>query len=160
MTNRWWNLSYIKIHEKIAYKSYYCFDIFYCYYSSYSKWDMSYINDWYTYAEEACIDNNGQISQTEEWEDICILSDEEFCYMRDIMDWGCDLLYQDMLDIQNMHESERAYQEYIAECYEQPQITVCGQDGNPYYNRCFMEKAGVEEETELAEVISGQCIYG
>ena len=124
------------------------------------KWDMSYINDWYTYAEEACIDNNGQISQTEEWEDICILSDEEFCYMRDVMDWGCDLLYQDMLDIQDMHESERAYQEYIAECYEQPQVTVCGQDGNPYYNRCFMEKAGVQEETELAEVVDGECIYG
>ena len=67
------------------------------------KWDMSYINDWYTYAEEACIDNNGQISQTEEWEDICILSDDEFCYMSDVMDWGCDLLYQDMLDIQDMH---------------------------------------------------------
>ena len=124
------------------------------------KWDMSYINDWYTYAEEACIDNNGQISQTEEWEDICILSDEEFCYMKDVMDWWCDLLYQDMLDIQDMHESERAYQEYIAECYDQPQVIVCGQDGNPYYNRCFMEKAGVEEETELAEVVDGECIYG
>lgn len=124
------------------------------------KWDMSYINDWYTYAEEACIDNNGQISQTEEWEDICILNDEEFCYMIDVMDWGCDLLYQDMLDIQDMHESEREYQEYIAECYEQPQITVCGQDWNAYYNRCFMEKAGVEEETELAEVVDGECIYG
>lgn len=124
------------------------------------KWDMSLINNGYPYAEQACIDNNGQISQTEDWEDICILSDEEFCYMSDIIDWGCDLLYQDMVDIQDMHESEREYQEYVAECYEQPQITVCGQDGNPYYNRCFMEKAGVQEETELAEVVDGECIYG
>jgi hypothetical protein len=38
--------------------------------------------------------------------------------MSDVMDWWCDLLYQDMLDIQDMHESERAYQEYVAECYE------------------------------------------
>lgn len=124
------------------------------------KWDMSYINDWYTYAEEACIDNNGQLSQTEDWEGICILSDEEFCYIRDVVDWWCDLLYQDMLDIQNMHEDERAYQEYISECYEQPMVTVCGQDWNPYANRCFMEKAGVEEETELAEVVDWECIYG
>ena len=69
-------------------------------------------------------------------------------------------LYQDMVDIQDMHEDEKAYQEYIAECYQEPQITVCGKDGNPYYNRCFMEKAGVEEETELAEVVDGECIYG
>ena len=124
------------------------------------KWDMSYINDWYTYAEEACIDNNGQISQTEEWEDICILSDEEFCYMKDVVDWGCDLLYQDMLDIQDMHESERAYQEYVAECYEQEQEIVCWKDWNQYYNRCFMEKAWIEEETELSEIVDGKCIYG
>ena len=153
--NEWWERQDVCFFE----------DKTFCYLEDFAawkckKWDMSYINDWYTYAEEACIDNNGQISQTEEWEDICILSDEEFCYMSDVMDWWCDLLYQDMLDIQDMHESERAYQEYIAECYEQPQVTVCGQDGNPYYNRCFMEKAGVQEETELAEVVDGECIYG
>jgi hypothetical protein len=33
-----------------------------------------------------------------------------------------------MLDIQEMHEAEREYQEYVAECYQEPQITVCGQD--------------------------------
>ncbi len=125
------------------------------------KWDVTYYDDTlYIYAEQACIDNNGQLSQTEDGEDICILNDEEFCYMSDVMDWGCDLLYQDMIDIQDMHESEREYQEYVAECYEQPQITVCGEDWNTYYNRCFMEKAGVKEETELAEVVDWECIYG
>lgn len=124
------------------------------------KWDMSYINDGYTYAEEACIDSNGQISQTEEWVYICILSDDEFCYMEDIVDWGCDLLKYSVQDINDIHEQERAYQEYVAECYNEPQITVCGQDWNPYYNRCFMEKAGVQEETELAEVVNWECIYG
>jgi hypothetical protein len=33
-----------------------------------------------------------------------------------------------MLDIQDMYESEREYQEYVAECYEQPYDTVCGKD--------------------------------
>ena len=123
------------------------------------KWDIYYSIDLYPYAEQACIDNNGQISQTEDGEDICILSDDEFCYMSDVMDWGCDLLYQDMVDIQDMHEDEKAYQEYIAECYQEPQITVCGKDGNPYYNRCFMEKAGVEEDVE-AEVTDDWCVWG
>lgn len=125
------------------------------------KWDMKYYDDnLYIYAEQACLDNNGQLSQTEDGEDICILNDEDFCYMSDVMDWGCDLLYQDMLDIQDMHESERAYQEYVAECYDQPQITVCGEDWITYYNKCFMEKAGVQEETELAQVVDWECIYG
>jgi len=125
------------------------------------KWDMKYYDDnLYIYAEQACIDSNGQLSQTEDGEDICILNDEEFCYMSDVMDWACDLLYQNMLDIQDMHESEREYQEYVAECYQQPQVTVCGQDWNSYYNRCFMEKAWVEEETELAEVVDGECVFG
>ena len=125
------------------------------------KWDMRYYDDsLYVYAEQACFDNYWQISQTEDWEDICILNDEEFCYMSDIMDWACDLLYQDMLDIQNMHESERMYQEYIAECYEQEQITVCGKDWITYYNRCFMEKAWVEEETEMAEIVDWECVFG
>ena len=32
--------------------------------------------------------------------------------------------------------------------------------GITYYNRCFMEKAGVQEETELAGVVDWECIYG
>ena len=124
------------------------------------KWDMKYYDDsLYVYAEQACFDNNWQISQTEDWEDICVLNDEEFCYMSDVMDWACDLLYQDMLDIQEMHEGERMYQEYIAECYEQEQITVCGKDWISYYNRCFMEKAWVEEETEV-KIVDWECVFG
>ena len=124
------------------------------------KWDMYYTDDLYPYAEQACIDSNGQISQTEEWVDICILSDDEFCYMDDVADWGCDLLKYNVQDIYDIHKDERAYQEYIAECYNQPQGTVCGQDWNEYYNRCFMEKAWVEEETELAQVENWECIFG
>ena len=154
--NEWWDIQDI------------CFfpDESFCYLEDLAswaceKWDMKYYDDTlYVYAEQACIDNNGQLSQTEDGEDICILNDDEFCYMSDVMDWGCDLLYQDMLDIQDMHESERAYQEYVAECYEQPQVTVCGEDWITYYNRCFMEKAGVQEETELAEVVDWECVFG
>ena len=164
--DEWWKL---EIWEEWDESQAICFfedDESYCYFEDLydglcHKWDLYYYyDDMYPYAEQACIDSNGQVSQTELWENICILNDDEFCYMDDIMDWACDLLNYDVQEIYDLHESEREYQEYVAECYDQPQITVCGQDGNPYYNRCFMEKAGVQEETELAEVVDGECIYG
>ena len=154
--NEWWDIQNVCFYP----------DKSFCYLEELAsdnchKWDMFYAdNDLYPYAEQACIDSNGQISQTEEWVDICILGDDEFCYMDDIADWGCDLLKYNVQDIYDIHEDERAYQEYVAECYELPQVTVCGQDWNAYYNKCFMEKAGVQEETELAEVVDGKCIYG
>ena len=155
--NEWWDIQNVCFYP----------DESFCYLEDLAadnchKWDMRYDDNYYLYpyAEQACIDSNGQISQTEEWEDICILSDDEFCYMSDVMDWACDLLSYNVQDVYDEYESERAYQEYISECYDQPQVTVCGQDGNPYYNRCFMEKAGVQEEVELAEVVNGECIYG
>ena len=44
-------------------------------------------------AEQICLDFDGQISETEDWEAICILPNDEFCYMFDIEDGGCDLLW-------------------------------------------------------------------
>ena len=148
-------------------------DQYFCYADDYylldcKSWDMSLDflpipneNDYYPYAEQACIDSDGQLSENEEWKEICILDDENnFCLIDDILSWRCDGLKYSVQDVIDIHEEERAYQEFVAECYAEEQETVCGKDWNPYYNRCFMEKAGVEEETELAEVISGQCIYG
>ena len=77
--NEWWDI------QDICYFS----DESFCYLEDLAswaceKWDMKYYDDTlYVYAEQACIDNNGQLSQTEDGEDICILNDEEFCYMTD-----------------------------------------------------------------------------
>jgi hypothetical protein len=40
------------------------------------------------------------------------------------------------------------------------QEIVCGEDGNTYFNRCYLNAAWVAEETELAHVENWECIYG
>ena len=113
----------------------------------------------FPYAEQACIDSNGQLSENDEWYSICILEDDTSCLINDIINWWCESLTTSLQSIIDMHDEEAAYQQYLAECYDQEQHVVCWKDWNSYYNRCFMEKAGVEEETELAEVVDWECIY-
>lgn len=165
----WWELETLEEWDGYIPICYYKEDNSFCYYEDLydktcKKWDIQYNeydyeDDLYPYAEEACIDSDGLLSQTEDGYDICILNDNNYCYIDEIIDWECNWLTYDIEDIYEIHAEERAYQEYIAECYEQEQITVCGQDWNSYYNRCFMEKAWIEEETELAEVIDWECVY-
>jgi len=146
--DEWWELEMWEEWGDYQPICYFGEDESYCYFEDMydwlcHKWNLYYYyEDLYPYAEQICIDSNGQISQTEYGEDICILSDYEFCYMDDIMDWACDLLYKDTI--------------ICTEEYD----PVCWVDWNTYSNRCFMEIAWVKEERELAEIVNGECIYG
>lgn len=150
--NEWWKIEMWEELNGYQPVCFYADDESYCYleylYNGLcSKWEFYYFDD-YSYVEQVCIESNGQISQTDDWEDICILNDEEFCYMSDIMDWACDLLYQDY-----------DYYEDLAVCDAEWENIVCWTDWNTYFNKCYLYFAWVEEET-AAEVVDGVCVFG
>ena len=113
--DEWWELEMWEDGDGYRPVCFYEDDESYCYFEDLydwlcHKWDLyTYYDDLYPYAEQACIDSNGQISQTEYGEDICILGDDEFCYMDDIMDWACDFLNYGVQEIYDMSESESGY---------------------------------------------------
>ena len=89
--------------------------------------------------EQICIDYNGQISETEDGSKICILNDNDFCYLEDLQNWWCDLLPPQ------------------PECTEE-WSPVCWKDWNTYNNRCLLEAAWIEEDTQ-AEVTENWCVF-
>jgi len=147
--DEWGELQAWEEGNDYQYVCFYADDESYCYLEDLydglcSRWEFYYFDDYdlYQYAEQVCLGNDGQLSTTDSGENICILSDDDFCYINDIIDGWCDLLYEDMI--------------VCTEEYD----PVCWVDWNTYSNRCFMEVAWTEEETELAEVVDGVCVFG
>lgn len=160
----WWNPEYWQEWWEDFYVCTFDDDSF-CYLDDLPNWDckkgdMHYEDDnLYSYAEQACIDSNWEIDTVESWDRLCFFWWSKICSIENIIKGDCEYISYNLQDIIDIHEEEKAYQEYIAECYEQENIPVCWEDWNTYYNKCFMEKAWVNEEKELAEIISGQCVF-
>ncbi len=117
-----------------------------CLLKNIEDWNCEFLSDEYNSWEEEypiweqiCIDYNGQISETDDNSEICIFNDEEFCYLEDLQDWWCDLLPPQ------------------PECSKE-RDPVCWKDWNTYNNRCLLEAAWVEEETE-AEITENWCVF-
>ena len=120
-------------------------------------------------AEQICLDFDGQISETEDWEAICILPNDEFCYMFDIEDGGCDLLWYeyeyewDMPSSVYCEENWWTYQIWLEWGEEQE---VCTFDDNSF---CYFDDLVVwncskwefyydEDEVEEYDAIYESCL--
>lgn len=170
-------------------------------------WDWMEREIQYPVAEQECIDNDGQLSTDDDGNQICILSDDEFCYLEDIENWKCEWLHEwggeritvvtDMCEEQwwevqywqeggddfeicwfddesfcyledlaawACEKGDMKYEDWwddeLAECDAQGEKIVCWKDGNTYFNACYLDFAGVEEETESAEVVDWKCVFG
>ena len=74
--------------------------------NSNEEWWQDNEHDIMPYVEAACQYSNGQVSEDEDWESICIFSDDSFCYLNEILEWKCrsDLLWdetQQRIDLWN-----------------------------------------------------------
>ena len=78
---------------------------------------------------------------------LCVFWDGSYCEV--------DELYKKQCTAWMNYDEE--YQEQVCTMEYDP---VCWKDGSLWGNRCLMENAWVEEETELAEIVDGECIYG
>lgn len=60
---------------------------------TYVNWE----HDMMPYVEAACEYSVGKVSEDEKWEKICVFSDDNICYLNDILKWTCesDLLWNE-----------------------------------------------------------------
>ena len=121
-----------------------------CTLDSIDRGDCAFLSDEYNYQEswetsypsweQICMDHDGQISETENGSGICIFNDEDMCYLEDLEEWWCDLLPP-------------------KKACPKDWMPVCWKDWNTYSNRCLLEAAWVEEETQ-AEITEDWCVFG
>lgn len=112
--------------------------------------------------EELCSNNGGVLQIWDEgWENaaVCFYSDNTFCFVEDVLSGNCDKwdipFYNDNYDV----NSELMEKSDFKECDAMEEEIVCGKDWNTYSNKCYMEASGVEQETELAKVVDGKCLF-
>ena len=62
-------------------------------------------------------------------------------------------------DVYNIEVMENKITEELNKCDSEWEDFVCWKDGNTYYNRCYLNFAWVDEETEAAQVIDWRCVF-
>lgn len=121
---------------------------------------------------EICSDNKWTLTNWAEWWDItvCAFDDGSFCFLEDLESELCkkgliffednkDTGIEDEVDNTEASDTNESEETEEIECDQSEQDIVCWKDWNTYQNRCYLNKAWTEEESELAHVENWECIY-
>jgi hypothetical protein len=127
-----------------------------CSFASIQRWDCVFLNDesyWEEWSEEnqwgwerinlvteMCNEKWWIIEYVDNWGWICRFNERERCFLNDVAVWSCHLLSDSPM---------------CPDVWE----PVCWNDWRTYSNRCFLEAAWVEEDTE-AEITKRWCVFG
>lgn len=111
---------------------------------------------------DVCSDNGWILTNRAEWWDItvCAFDDDSFCFLEDLESWNCGKWFIFFGDKEASDAENETEEVNVEDCEKIAQEIVCGEDGNTYFNRCYLNAAWVAEETELAHVENWECIYG
>ena len=113
-------------------------------------------------SDDICTTNGWTLTNRAEWWDItvCAFDDDSFCFLEDLESWNCEKWFIFFGDKEASDTENEVEEVNVEDCETMAQEIVCGEDGNTYFNRCYLNAAWVAEETELAHVENWECIYG
>lgn len=139
-----------------------CLFFFWCNKKDKDNWEAIITNA----DESLCVEKWWNVETVSEWwEDfvLCVFEDGSFCFVEDLESGVCekwDIQYYDAENLEADIETWVTLEYEKVDCSSLPENIVCGKDGNTYNNSCYLEDAWVEEETELAEVVDWECVFG
>lgn len=111
-----------------------------------------------------CEENEWELVNRVEWWDVvvCWFKDWSFCFVDDLISWACEKWFIKFKDEDDNLTGENISEENIpdfSECDQTEKDVVCGKDWNTYFNKCYLDAAWIEEETELAHVENWECTF-
>ena len=125
-----------------------------CKYIDYSEWTAVFIEenkvDNNQIAEQYCKDSYGKVSKNNEWNSVCTFLNSETCELSEISNWECKWINYSEWTVVQLKNAEDA----CIDIYE----PICGKDWKLYSNKCFLEKAWIQEADKNIKLIDDECI--
>ena len=131
------------------------------------------LNALYVEVGEECSNEWWEVKIRYEWWEkypVCIFPDESYCSLNELKSNNCSpwtyFYYDESIDWNDKNDDqdktlskEASVTDELAKCNEIWENIVCGENWNTYFNRCYLDLAGVKEEVKLAKIIDWKCVF-